>query len=167
MKKLKKISSQHLRVEDSEIIWHCTSRCIRSELWFVNNPELEERIRAFLAKYVEKYKAELFAYYLLGNHYHLEIRFPLSNKSAFFKDFNARIAEAVRRLVPGFEGGPLFERRYTPQILADEETVENKFFYTWLQPVTTELCARVSEYPAKCHFSDAVRGIERDYKYLA
>ena len=166
-KKLKKNSSQPLRVEDPDAILLITSKCVKGEMWFVNNKELEERIYAFVAKYCKKYKVKLYAIFIMGNHYHLVIQFPYGYMPHFMRDLNARIAEAVRMLVPEFEGGPVFQRRYTTQILADEQTIEDKFFYTWLQPVTSKICARNSEYTAKSLFNDAFQGTERDYKYFS
>ncbi len=165
--KRKKYWSQPLRVENPELIHLSTSRCSRSALWFVNNPELEERIYAFLAKYVEKYGVELYAFELIGNHYHMEASFPNSNAASFFRDFNARVAESVRLLVDEFDSGHLFQRRYSIQAIPDFTSVEDRFFYCALQPVSHGLCSKISEYPGYNFFNDAVRGIERSYKYFA
>ena len=85
----------------------------------------------------------------------------------FFRDFNARIAESVKMLAEDFESGPLFERRYCNQALPESGDIEDYFFYIALQPVTSGLCARVSEYPGHSFFSDAAAGIEREYKYFS
>ena len=163
----KKFWSQPLRVETPDHVQLITSRCINSALWFVNNKELEERIYAFLAKYVEKYKVELYNFQLVGNHYHILAKFPGSNMAHFFRDFNARVAESVKLLSESFESGPLFERRYCNQVLPEAGDIEDYFFYIALQPVTSGLCARVSEYPCHSFFNDAASEIEREYKYFS
>ena len=165
--KKQKFWSQPLRVETPDHVQLITSRCINSALWFVNNQELEERIYAFLAKYVEKYKVELYNFQLVGNHYHILARFPGSNMAHFFRDFNARIAESVKLLTDSFEGGPLFERRYCNQVLPEYGDIEDYFFYIALQPVTSGLCAKISEYPGRSFFNDAVSEISREYKYFS
>ena len=156
--------SQPIRVECYDMAQLSTSRSINSVLWFVNNPALEERILAFVAKYQAKYGVIILAFGFSGSHYHIVALFPNGNRSAFFRDLNARIAEAVRILVDEFPGGPLFERRYTPQILPLAQDVEKYFYYTALQAVSDGLCEKISDYPGYNSFHDASLGIARNYK---
>jgi len=156
--------SQPLRVECCDMAQLVTSRTINSALWFVNNKELEERVLAFLGKYQAKYEVILHAFAFAGSHYHMVAQFPKGNRSAFFRDFNARIAESVRILVKEFLGGPLFERRFTPQILPLTQDVEKYFYYTALQAVADGLCEKVSEYPGYNSFHDASLEITRSYR---
>ena len=164
---MKETWSQPLRIETPDNVVHITTRTVNSALWFVNNKELEERIYAFLAKYVEHYKVKLYAFQLVGNHYHLVARFPLGNMAAFQRDFNARIAESVRIMVKKYRGGHLFSRRYSSQIMEGDNTLEHYFFYTCLQAVSSKLTARISDYPGKNFLSDAAGRIERQYRYFA
>ena len=144
----------------------CTSKTVNSALWFVNNPKLEERILAYLAKYQEKYGVILYAFVIQGNHYHINAKFPRCNRAAFFRDLNARIAEAVRELVPQFLGGPLMERRFTAQFLPLDFDVEKYFFYCALQSVKSGLSQKISDYPGYNSFADAARGRKRKFKLL-
>ena len=166
MSQPKGLWSQPIRVEQPEMACLCTARFINSAIWIVNNAKLEERILGYLAKYVEKHGVILHAFVLMGNHYHMVARFPLANRSAFFKDFNARLAESVRELVPEFIGGPLLERRFTPQVLPLDSDVENYLLYCALQPVHHGLTERFSEYPSYNSFSDATAGKSRDLELL-
>ena len=119
-----KFWSQPTRVESPDMVQLITFRTINSALWFVNNKGLEERILAYLAKYLNKYGVLLYGSCMVGSHIHLLARFPLSNRAAFCRDFGARMAESVRILVENFPGGPLFARRYTPQFLPLDEEVK-------------------------------------------
>ena len=161
-----KLWSQPIRVETPEHAGLITSRTINSALWFVNNPELENHILGYLAKYVEKYQVELFQAALQGNHFHLDARFPHSNRAPFMRDLNARIAEGVRKYVRNFPGGPLFERRYTVNILPRNEDIEHYFFYTSLQAVQDGLSERISDYPAYNGAFDAIRNRTRKFKIV-
>ena len=156
--------SQPLRIESIEYPQLITSRTINSKLWFVNNKALEYRVNGYLAKYQAKYSVQLYAHAIVGNHYHLVARFPKGNRSQFFRDFNARFAEAVRYYVPEFEGGPLFENRFTPQVLPLEADLEKYFFYCALQPVSSGLTERISDYSDYNSFSDAASQAPRKYK---
>ncbi len=158
--------SQPLQIENPHYASFGTSRTINSRLWFINNQELEERTLGYLAKYQLSHKIELFAYVISGSHDHPLARFPECNRSAFYRDFNARKAEAVRALVDEFPGGPLFERRYAAQALPLNEDVEKYFFYCALQPVSAGLCERISEYPGYNSFTDAIYGRARKVKVV-
>ena len=158
--------SQPLRVEDTENLQLITSRTMNSALWFVNNKALEERILAFLAKYIEKHEVELYALVILGNHYHMMARFPKANRALFFKDFNARVAESVRCLVSEFRGGTLFERRYSAQAMLLDTDIMHYYKYCALQPVSAGLTERISEYPGYNSFKYSTAGIAKTYKLM-
>lgn len=159
--------SQPIRVECTDKAQLITCRTINSALWFVNNKALEQAVLSYLAKYAEKYGVILYAFTIVGNHYHMVARFPLGNRSEFFRDFNARVAEAVRHFVPNFIGGPLFERRFTPQVLMLDEDAENYFLYCALQAVSSGLCQNISDYGEYNSFQDAISGIIRKFKLFS
>lgn len=158
--------SQQLRIEDNTVKSFATSRTINSALWFVNNQEFEKRVLGYLAKYQQEMSVTLYALNIQGNHYHLTAHFPLNNRGDFFRNLNARTAEAVRFTVSNFPGGPLFERRYSEQGIVQDEDLEDRFFYSALQPVNAGLCERISEYPGYNSFSDAVSQITRYYEVI-
>lgn len=158
--------SQPLRIENPELWSFGTAKTQNAKLWFVNNRGLEEQALAYLAKYQEKYDVELYAKVFQGNHFHLVSRFPSCNRAQFYRDYNARLAEGVRRHVSNFEGGSLFQRRYSEQALPSAEDLEDYFFYCALQPVLAGLCERIGDYPGYNSFDDAVSGRIRTFKLV-
>lgn len=167
LKAKKKYLSQPLRIEDPDKYVLITSKTIGSRLWFANNKELEERILGFLAMNVEKYKVELYGFQLMGNHYHLLAKFPEGKMSHFMRDLNSKISNSVKLLVPNFDEGPVFKRRFSSQYITEEETLEKYFFYCGLQPVRHRLCKSEEDYPGYKFFSDAINGVVRECKYFA
>jgi len=159
--------SQPIRVECTDKAQLITCRTINSALWFVNNRKLEYMLLAYLAKYAEKYGVLLYAFTVVGNHYHMVARFPHGQRSQFFRDFNARVAESVRHCVPNYLGGPLFERRFTPQVLALDTDVENYFYYCALQAVSSGLCKKTSDYSDYNSFQDAANDRVRVFKLFS
>lgn len=157
----KKVQSQPLRIESPDYWSLATSRTVQSRLWFMNNPKLEQRALQFLSRYQEKHEIELYAYVLMGNHSHTMARFPRMNRSRFYQDFNARVAEGVRYFVPEFEGGSVFARRYAEQAVPEPEDLEEYFFYCALQPIQAGLCEHLKDYPGYNSFEDAISGIPR------
>lgn len=156
--------SQPLRIEHPEFGSFTTSRTINSALWFINNWPLEERILGYLAKYQEKYQVPLYAFVFHGSHFHTVTKFPQCNRARFFRDLNARAAEAVRALAFNFPGGPVFERRYSEQALPSNEDIETQFFYCALQPIEAGLVENLSDYPGYNSFYDAISGTKRMFR---
>jgi REP element-mobilizing transposase RayT len=114
-----------------------TSRTISSRLWFKLTPQLCNFFHAALARYQETYSVEIYAFCLMGNHYHLLARFPKGNRARFQRDFNSIIARTLPRLVKGFGGAKLWARPYRFQIVPRSEDILNWFLYTTLNPVSS------------------------------
>ncbi|MBX7137609.1 MAG: transposase [Oligoflexia bacterium] len=156
--------SQPLRIENSEDVLLITTRTIGSRLWFVNNPALERKVLAFLARYQRLYGAVIYAFCLMGNHYHLIARFPRCNKAAFMRSFNAMFAKLVQSEVEEFDGGPLWSRRYAEQVLPRNEDIEHWYYYCALNAVLAGLVKDPREYSGYNSFQDSVRGRKLKFK---
>ncbi|MCC6933357.1 MAG: transposase [Deltaproteobacteria bacterium] len=155
--------SQPLRIEDTSVASFCTSRCINSAMWFINNKALEGRVLGYLAKYQQHYGVKIYGATIMANHAHIIAAFPNANRSAFMRDLNARTAEGVRYHVSEFDGGPVFEKRYSCQAVVESEDIEDRVLYTALQPVNHGLCPRISQYPGYNSFYDAISGHVKEY----
>jgi len=143
-----------------------TIRTAGSRLWFIQNPKLEERILAYLARYQEMYTVKIYAFVIMGNHYHLVARFPLCNKAAFFKSFNAIISKLTASCVKTFEGGRLWARRVRVQAVPRDEDMLKQFFYCALNPIAAGLCRTLREYKSYNSFSDAVYDRRKTFKVV-
>jgi hypothetical protein len=53
--------SYHPRIECKDVSSFQTTRTRNSALWFVNNPELEEAILGYAARYVTRHEAKIYA----------------------------------------------------------------------------------------------------------
>ena len=156
----------HPRIESKDKASFVTTRTRNSELWFANNPQVEEFTLGLLAKLIDRYRIKLYAFSLEGSHHHEPAHFPYENRADFTRDFNSGIARAVDRFTPNYPGGRLWGRRYSAEIIASDRDIERQFFYTVLQPVSDGLVPRISEYPFYNCFHDAVCGIKRIYKVI-
>jgi len=153
----------HIRVECADVASLQTTRTRNSELWFVNNNELESAILGYLARYVTRYEVDIYAFAPEGTHIHNVSMFPKANRSHFMRDFNSSVARAVDRYQKDYPGGGLWGRRYSAEPLVGNPDVEDYFFYTVLQPVNDGLVNDISEYPDYNCFEDAVTGRARQY----
>ena len=154
-----------LRIESLEHSSFITTRTYGSRLWFVNNKELEERILAYLAKYQEVYGVVIYHFVLLGNHFHLLADFPRLNRACFMRDFNGMVSKLTRRHVPRFNEGMLW-RRYRCQAVCKDSDRLRTFLYGALNPVSSGLVPRLSEYQGYNGCFDAINGISRTFKVV-
>jgi hypothetical protein len=156
----------HQRIECKDIPSFQTTRTRNSELWFVNNPELEDAILGYAARYTTRYEVKLFALALEGNHSQKAATFPKANRAHFMRDFNSAIARAVPRYQQNYPGGRLWARRYSTEYLVGPQDLEDYFFYIVLQPVNDGLVNDIRDYPGYNCFEDAVNGTARQYKVI-
>lgn len=156
----------HPRIESGELASFLTTRTRNSELWFVNNEPLERSILGYTAKYAVRYGVKLYALSIEGNHIQAPAHFPSANRASFMRDLNSSIARAIPRYVPEYPGGRFWGRRYSSEILPRDEDIEDRFFYTVLQPVQDGLVRKISQYPWYNCFHDAIWGIERKFKIV-
>jgi hypothetical protein len=156
----------HPRIECKEIPSFQTSRARNSELWFVNNPELEHAILGYAARYSTRYEAKIYALAIEGNHIQKVAGFPKGNRAQFMRDFNSAVARAVPRYQSKYPGGRFWGRRYSSEYLVGSPDVEDRFFYTVLQPVNDGLVDDIKDYPGYNCFEDAVTGTARQYRVV-
>lgn len=156
----------HPRIECAEIPSFQTTRARNSELWFVNNPELEDAILGYAARYSTRHDVTVYALAIEGNHTQMVARFPKGNRALFMRDFNSAVARAVPRYQAQYPGGRFWSRRYSSEYLVGPQDVEDRFFYTVLQPVNDGLVDDIKDYPGYNCFEDAVTGRERQYRVV-
>jgi hypothetical protein len=82
------------------------------------------------------------------------------------RDFNSSIARAVTRYQTNYPGGGLWARRYSAEYLPGDADIEDRFFYTVLQPVNDGLVEDVRDYPGYNCFEDAITGTIRKCKVI-
>ncbi len=158
--------SQPLSIEHSEWTYLITTRTSGSRLWLIKNKDLEQRILGCLARYQEIYQVQIFGFILMGNHYHLLARFPQMNRALFMRDFNSSVARIIGRAVKSHGRRSVWARRYSYQILTRPEDIRHWLFYVALNPVSSGIVEKLSEYPSYNSFNDAIEGRERTYRWI-
>lgn len=159
--------AQPLSIEDKDSFFLITKRTKGSVLWFINNPVLEDRILAYLAKYSTTYGVVVGAFALMGNHYHLAARFPRENRADFLRDFDAIIVKLVQRYVPEFQDyHTLWDGPPRWQVLPNREDVEHWGLYTMLNPVSSGIAKTVSEFDSYTSLHDSISSHVRTFQVL-
>ena len=155
-----------LSIENPEVCFFGTTRTAGSRLWFINNPVLQKHILAYLALYQERYEVIIYAFIIMGNHYHLLARFPNANKAAFYRDFNGIVSKLTNRHIEHYDSAKLWARRVRSQVVPRAIDVEDRFFYASLNPVGAGLVQKVSEYTGYNSFSDAIYDRRKKYQIV-
>jgi hypothetical protein len=152
--------SQPLRIDyEKGVASFVTRRARNSQLVFANNMQLEARVLGALGKYLSKYNSTIYAFCIFGSHDHNLISFQPGTKSNFFRDFGARTAEAVKKYIPSFGGGSVFERRTMEHAVPqDSNGFLESIMYICLQPIEAGLCKNLSDYPGYNCFNNLVTG---------
>ncbi len=153
--------AQDLRIELPEFCNFITTRTAFSELWFINNKDLENQILGILAKYQTLYSVILYSFIIMGNHIHLEATFPKANRAQFMRSFNSMVARLVNRIVKKRPNGPVWARRYSNQVVPNHDDIENRFFYTALNPIASGLAKDLRQFNGYCSFFDSIRDTQR------
>lgn len=156
----------HPRIECQDVASFQTTRSRNSELWFVDNKKLEESVLGYAARYSTRYEVKMYALAIEGNHIQKVALFPKANRAQFMRDFNSAVARSVARHQPSYPGGSLWARRYSAEYLPGDADIEDRFFYTVLQPVNDGLVDDISQYPGYNCFEDAVTGRVRTCKVV-
>lgn len=153
----------HPRFECKKVASFQTTRTRNSQLWFVNNSNLEKTVLGYAARYATRYSVRLYALAIEGNHIQHVAHFPECNRAHFMRDFNSSVARAVPRFQSNYPGGSLWQRRYSAEYLPGDSDIEDRFFYTVLQPVNDGLVDDIRDYPGYNCFEDAINGTLRQF----
>ena len=158
--------TQPLSIENKEHVSFITTRTAGSKLWFINDKYLELLVLGVLGRYQEMYGAVIYAFILMGNHYHLIANFPRGNRAKFMRDFNSSVGRLVGRIVKVHGRRSVWARRYSHQVLPNHDDVKHWFYYSALNPVYSGLVARMHEYECYNSFHDAAAGVSRTVKWI-
>lgn len=91
------------------------------------------------------YKAEIHAFVLMSNHFHLLIRFPENNMSEAMNYFMRESSRMISR-----EAGRInqtYGARNYRTVITKNIHLENVYKYLYRNPVQANICQRVEDYP--------------------
>ena len=158
--------AEQLKISIPSEVCLTTIRTRKSKLWFVNNKTFEEELLGFLAKYQQEYGVILYAFILMGNHYHMLAKFPKGNRHKFKQSFNRIFSNLLKRHAKNYTGGSVWARRYRPQALLEQNDILHWFFYTVLNPISSGLVKSIEDYLSFNSFSMSLTGEARTYTLI-
>ena len=132
-----------MRIEFPDATYHVTSRGNRRAKIFVDVDD-RRRMLEILGQAMARHDAQVFAYCLMGNHYHLVLRTRRPNLSRIMRHVNGEYASTFNRrhsLV-----GHLFQRRFHSVLVDTDAYLLEVCRYVELNPVRAGLVDRVVEW---------------------
>lgn len=150
-----------LRVEYEGAVYHISSRGNRAEFIFKEDSEKEYFLQ-ILQKAVEKYGIELYAYCIMGNHYHLLIGMPDGTLSKAMHAVQSSYGAYLQREREWI--GHVFAGRYKSLCLEKEGYLLELSRYIHLNPVRAMIVKKPEEYTWSSYRSYA--GKEEKPKWL-
>lgn len=141
-----------------------TTRTARAELLLVPDPKLNGIVGGVIARYVEMFGIELFAYCILSNHYHLLIRAPEGLLPRFVENVNREISHRVNRLLR--RKGYVWGRRYDDQVTIEPYDALEGMLYIVTNPVNHGLVANPRHWPGLTCYQQLLTEKPRDFYFV-
>ena len=135
--------ARSLRIEHEGAVYHILSRGNRGEHIFAENHDKEYFIKT-LQNAVEKYKIDLYAYCIMGNHYHLLLTTPYGQLKKAMHYIGSAYGSFLRRQKGWI--GHVFAGRYKSLCVEKEGYLLELSRYIHLNPVRAGLAEKPEGY---------------------
>lgn len=131
------------RQESSTELYHVTSRGLNKSAIFAQNRE-RSRFLNIIMEFLNEYNIMIFAYCIMSNHFHILIKAPIEELSAFMANILA--VYAIYYNQKHHRIGYVFDGRFRSQCIEDESYFFNCLRYIHLNPVKANICHSIEKY---------------------
>lgn len=136
--------SRPLRIEFPGAVYHVTSRGDRREPIYRDDEDREAHL-AVIAQAMERFDAQVLAYCLMGNHFHLLLQTRQANLSRLMRHVNGVYTQAFNRRHG--QVGHLFQGRFKAILVDRDAYLVALCRYVERNPVAAGLVASAREWP--------------------
>ena len=136
--------SRPLRIEFEDAIYHITSRGDRREPIYRDDADRAAHL-SVLARAMERFDAQVLAYCLMGNHYHLVLHTRRANLSRLMRHVNGVYTQAFNRRHNVV--GHLFQGRFKAILVDREAYLLELVRYVELNPVRASMVSDPLSWP--------------------
>lgn len=131
------------RIQFEGAIYHVMCRGIERGMIFLDEEDYL-RFLGYVEKMVEKFQLDIFAFVLMGNHYHFLLRTPLPNLSKAMQWLQT--AYSVYYNLKHHRVGHLFQGRYKSILVGEEKYWQSLSFYIHLNPICAGMVKELKDY---------------------
>lgn len=140
--------SRPLRIQFPGAFYHVMNRGIARKKIFLGKSDYEEFLKT-LSEIHELWGVEVFAYCLMGNHYHLCMMTPEGNLSRVMRHLNGVYTQRFNKAHSS--DGPIFRGRYKAIVVDADEYLTQVVRYIHLNPVEAGLVREPEDYEWSSH----------------
>ena len=140
--------SRPLRIEFPDAIYHVTSRGDRREAIYRDDDDRSAQLE-LLARTMDRFDAQVLAYCLMGNHYHLVLHTRQPNLSRLMRHFNGVFTQRFNRR-HGL-AGHLFQGRFKAILVDRDAYLLAVCRYVERNPVAAGLVRAARDWPWSSH----------------
>lgn len=149
-----------LRIEFPGAIYHVTSRGDRREAIYEDDAD-RERFLGVLEQAVARFDAQVLAYCLMGNHYHLVLHTRQANLSLLMRHLNGVYTQAYNRRHGVV--GHLLQGRFKAILVDRDAYLLTLCRYVELNPVRARLCTLAADWPWSSYRAHAGLAVTPDW----
>lgn len=131
------------RVQYEDAVYHVMSRGVIQGAIFLGNEDYQ-RFLDCLERASEKFRLEIFAFVLMGNHYHLLLRTKEANLSKAMQWLQTSYTIYYNRRHN--RSGHFFQGRYKSILVGEESYWQSLSFYIHLNPIRAGMVKELDEY---------------------
>ena len=131
------------RIQYKDAIYHVMARGVAQGMIFLTDDDYH-RFLECIERAVEKFHLEIFAFVLMGNHYHLFLRTPEGNLSRAMQWLQT--SYTVYYNLKHNRCGHLFQGRYKSILVGEESYWQRLSFYIHLNPIRAGIVKDINEY---------------------
>lgn len=152
-----------LRMFEPDGLYFVTGRCLQARFFMRPSPETNAVIGGVLARAVERFDVDLYAFVFTSNHFHLILGSRHCNIPAFMQYFRGNLAKTLGRLI-GWPG-KFWDRRYDAEPILDDEAAIGRLRYVLAHGVKEGLVARVDHWPGLSCLPELRDGVVRAFAW--
>ena len=155
--------ADRIRDTDPNKIHLVTIRTQQTALFLRPGKGLEEILGGIVARYQEKFKTEIYAYNILGNHYHILARGSECELWRFAQGVNREIARRVNYI--RYREGKFWGRKYDDQIVVEVQDATEAFLYITTNATHHGLVSHPIEWPGFNSYWQSLTESSRKYAF--
>jgi REP element-mobilizing transposase RayT len=152
-----------LRWLEPDRIYFITNRCIQARLLLAPTARVNQIVGGVLAKAVNEFNVEMFAWSFVSNHFHIVARVPNNDLSAFMQFLDCNIARKVGKVVNWRD--KFWARRFSAEPILDDQATEKKLRYLIAHGVKERLIERCRDWPGITAIPELAYGVKRVFHW--
>lgn len=152
-----------LRMFEPDALYFITGRCLQARFFLRPSPTTNAILGGVLARAVDRFDVDLYAFVFTSNHFHLLLASRHCNIPAFMQYLRGNLAKKLGQAIDW--PGKLWDRRYDAEPVLDDEAAIGRLRYILAHGVKEGLVARVDEWPGMSCVPELRDGVQRTFAW--